>query len=61
MAKGKASIIFLECSECGRRTYTLRKAPKAQWKLELKKYCRFDRKHTPHKEKKKSDRSSEGQ
>jgi large subunit ribosomal protein L33 len=53
MAKGKAQIIFLECSECGRRTYTLSKNSKAQWKLELSKYCRFDRKHTPHKEKKK--------
>jgi len=54
MAKGKgAIIIFLECSDCGQRTYTLRKNAKAQWKLELKKYCRFDRKHTLHKEKKK--------
>jgi large subunit ribosomal protein L33 len=53
MAKGKAVIIFLECSECGRRTYTLRKSSKAQWKLELKKFCRFDRKQTLHKEKKK--------
>ncbi|MGQ0552182.1 MAG: 50S ribosomal protein L33 [Planctomycetota bacterium] len=54
MAKSKSKIIvFLECEECGRRTYTLRKPAKAQWKLELKKYCRFDRKHTPHKERKK--------
>ena len=35
-AKGKV-IVFLECQECGRRTYTLRKPPKAQWKLELSK------------------------
>ena len=54
MAKAKNKlIIFLECGDCGRRTYTLRKPSKAQWKLELKKYCRFDRKHTLHKERKK--------
>ena len=54
MAKGKNRlIVFLECGECGRRTYTLRKPSKAQWKLELSKYCRFDRKHTLHKERKK--------
>ncbi|MHC5212934.1 MAG: 50S ribosomal protein L33 [Planctomycetota bacterium] len=51
-AKGKV-IVHLECQECGRRTYTLRKPPKAQWKLELSKYCRYDRKHTAHKERKK--------
>jgi large subunit ribosomal protein L33 len=51
-AKGKV-IVFLECQDCGRRTYTLRKPSKAQWKLELSKYCRFDRKHTAHKERKK--------
>ena len=54
MAKGKSSIVvFLECTECGRRNYALRKRTKAQWKLELKKYCRFDRHHTLHKERKK--------
>ena len=51
MAKTKTSIVvFLECSECGRRNYTLRKRTKAQWKLELKKYCRWCRQHTAHKE-----------
>jgi large subunit ribosomal protein L33 len=54
MAKTRSSIVvFLECSDCGRRNYTLRKRTKAQWKLELNKYCRFDRKHTVHKERKK--------
>jgi len=54
MAKTRTSIVvFLECTECGRRNYTLRKRTKSQWKLELSKYCRFDRKHTPHKERKK--------
>jgi large subunit ribosomal protein L33 len=54
MAKGKGrTVVFLECGECGRRNYALRKRTKAQWKLELSKYCRFDRKHTTHKERKK--------
>lgn len=54
MAKTKSSIVvFLECSECSRRNYTLRKRTKATWKLEVSKYCRFDRKHTIHKERKK--------
>lgn len=43
--------ITLACSECDRRNYTTtRNKKKQQNKLELKKYCRFCRKHTPHKE-----------
>jgi large subunit ribosomal protein L33 len=54
MAKGKGTVIvFLECTETGDRNYTLRKPSKAQWKLELMKYCPRLRKHTLHKEKKK--------
>ncbi len=54
MAKSRSNIVvFLQCGECGRRNYTLRKRAKAEWKLELKKFCRFDRKHTTHKERKK--------
>jgi large subunit ribosomal protein L33 len=50
--KKKKEIVFLVCAETGERNYTIRKKPGTP-KLELKKYCRFDRKHTPHKEKKK--------
>jgi large subunit ribosomal protein L33 len=43
--------ITLACSECDRRNYTTtRNKKKQQNKLEIKKYCRFCRKHTPHKE-----------
>ena len=44
-------LIALECSECKRRKYTSTKnRKKSTDKLTLKKYCRFDRKHTLHKE-----------
>ncbi len=47
-------IIALECSECKRRNYTTKKDKrKNPDKLELKKYCPFDRKHTLHREIKK--------
>ncbi|MBU1090519.1 MAG: 50S ribosomal protein L33 [Candidatus Omnitrophica bacterium] len=43
--------ITLECTVCKNRNYTTTKEKrKQQGKLELKKYCRFCRKHTPHKE-----------
>ncbi len=44
-------IVVLACSECDRRNYsTTRNKKLQQKKLELKKYCRFCRKHTVHKE-----------
>ncbi|MCX7000948.1 MAG: 50S ribosomal protein L33 [Candidatus Sumerlaeota bacterium] len=44
-------IVTLACSECKRRNYTTTRNKKNQsTKLELKKYCPFDRKHTLHKE-----------
>ena len=44
-------IITLACQECKRRNYTTTKNKKKDTdRLELKKYCRFCRKHTPHKE-----------
>ncbi len=44
-------IITLECTVCKNRNYTTKKNKKKnQDKLELKKYCRHCRKHTPHKE-----------
>ena len=52
MAKKTAvELIALQCSECKRRNYTTYKNRKnVQGKLELMKYCSFDRKHTLHKE-----------
>lgn len=44
-------IITLACTECNRRNYTTTKNKKKQsGRLEVKKYCRFDRKHTLHRE-----------
>ena len=44
-------IIILECTECKRRNYTTTKEKKnTPGRLEIKKYCKFDRKHTVHKE-----------
>lgn len=52
MAKKTAvELIALQCSECKRKNYTTSKNRKnIQGKLELMKYCSFDRKHTLHKE-----------
>ncbi|HOC29129.1 MAG TPA: 50S ribosomal protein L33 [Treponemataceae bacterium] len=52
MAKKTATeLIALQCSECKRKNYTTSKNRKnMQGKLELSKYCPFDRKHTLHKE-----------
>jgi large subunit ribosomal protein L33 len=51
-AKGKSvELIALQCSECKRKNYTTHKNRKnTQGKIELKKYCKFDKKHTLHKE-----------
>ena len=44
-------IVTLACSECKRRNYTTTRNKKKQTsRLEIKKYCRFDRKHTVHRE-----------
>lgn len=49
--KGSVEIVALQCSECKRKNYTTTKNRKnTQGKLELSKYCPFDRKHTMHKE-----------
>ena len=43
--------ITLQCTECKRRNYTgTRDKRKSTERLELKKYCKFDRKHTLHRE-----------
>ena len=49
--KGAVEIIALQCTECKRKNYTTTKNRKnTQGKIELSKYCPFDRKHTVHKE-----------
>ena len=45
--------ISLECTKCGNRNYRTPKQTRGGGKLALKKYCKFCRAHTPHKEKKK--------
>lgn len=44
-------IITLQCQECKRRNYSTTKNKKTMTeRLELKKYCRFCRKHHDHRE-----------
>lgn len=57
MAASNSIIIHLECTECansgipGVSRYSTRKNKKTMPKrLELKKYCRFERKYTLHRE-----------
>ncbi len=50
-AKIKTEQINLQCTECKRKNYiTTKNKQNVQEKLDLMKYCRFDRKHTLHKE-----------
>jgi large subunit ribosomal protein L33 len=43
--------IHFQCGECKRRNYSSTKnKKKTTQKLEFSKYCRFCRKHLPHKE-----------
>jgi large subunit ribosomal protein L33 len=46
--------VLLQCDECGARNYITSKETRGAPKLELKKFCKKDRKHTKHIEKKKS-------
>jgi len=44
-------IVHLACSECKRRNYSTTRNKKTMTeRIELKKFCRFDRKHTVHRE-----------
>ncbi len=46
-----SDIITLACGDCKRRNYTTTKNKKTiPERLELKKFCKFCRKHTIHKE-----------
>ena len=43
--------ITLQCTECKQRNYnTTKNKKKTTGKLQFRKYCRFCRKHTAHKE-----------
>jgi len=55
MAKEKArNYVTLECTVCKQRNYRTSKRVKGNpYKVEVKKYCKFDRKHTLHKERRK--------
>ena len=51
--KGAIEKIAFKCTECNRRNYTTEKNRRnMQGKLELMKYCKWDKKHTLHKESK---------
>jgi large subunit ribosomal protein L33 len=52
MAKSEKRVkITLECQVCKRRNYiTMKNKLNDRERLELKKYCRFDRRHTVHRE-----------
>ena len=44
-------IVTLQCTECKQRNYmATRDKRKKPERLELKKYCKFERKHTVHRE-----------
>lgn len=46
-----SEIITLACTECKQRNYSTTKNKKnTKGRLELKKYCPFERKHTLHRE-----------
>ncbi len=50
-AKGPRESITLECTECHNRNYVTEKNKKNNSdRLEIKKYCRFCKKSTAHKE-----------
>lgn len=49
--KGPVEKIALQCTECKRKNYTTEKNRRnTPGKLELMKYCPFERKHTLHRE-----------
>jgi large subunit ribosomal protein L33 len=52
MAKNEKRVhVTLACEVCKRRNYiTTKNRQNDRERIELVKYCRFDRRHTPHKE-----------
>ena len=45
--------VWMECTVCGARNYRTQKETRGADRLELKKFCRKERKHTAHKESRK--------
>jgi large subunit ribosomal protein L33 len=45
--------VWMECSVCGNRSYRTQKETRGADRLQLNKFCRKERKHTPHKESRK--------
>ncbi|MCB9477326.1 MAG: 50S ribosomal protein L33 [Deltaproteobacteria bacterium] len=51
MAKKDRDIVTLQCTECRNRNYTTTRNKKRNPnKVELRKFCPHDRRHTLHKE-----------
>jgi large subunit ribosomal protein L33 len=51
MASDKRVKITLACEVCKRRNYiTVKNKQNDRERIEMKKYCRFERRHTLHKE-----------
>ena len=51
MGSEKRVQVTLECQECKRRNYiTTKNKANQRDRIEMKKYCRWDRTHTVHKE-----------
>ena len=45
------TLVTLACTECKRRNYvTTKSKTNTRERVELSKYCRWCRKHTPHRE-----------
>ena len=52
-AKMPREYVWLECTVCGNRNYRTNKETRGTDRIELKKFCRKERKHTLHKESRK--------
>jgi large subunit ribosomal protein L33 len=52
MAKNEKRVqVTLACEVCKRRNYiTMKSKVNDRERIEMNKYCRYDRRHTPHKE-----------
>ena len=53
LVRSMREYVWLECTVCGARNYRTQKETRGAERLELKKFCRKERKHTPHKESRK--------
>ena len=53
MANKNRSLVKLKCSDCHMINYYYWKKKVAEYKLNFKKFCKYCRKHTQHKEAKK--------